>query len=70
MDQYQQDSLYANEQQLQRNQQITSIKDRIYRFFYAIWPSVNRVLSFFFYHLLRIVKGFFKVAMEQFKRGG
>ena len=46
------------------NQQLW--KERIYRFFYAIWPSVNRTLSFFFYHLLRIIKGGVKIALEQF----
>jgi hypothetical protein len=65
-----QQSLYTNDQELQKSQRINSIKEKIYQFFYAIWPSVNRVLSFFFYHLLRIIKGFFKVALEQFQRGG
>lgn len=57
------------DQKIQREYVISVWKDKIYQFFYNIWPSVNRVLSFFLYHLLRVVKGFFKVAMEQFKQG-
>ena len=56
-----------NEQELQRAQAIQTWKERIYRFFYNIWPGINRVLQFFFYHLLRIIKGFFKIAMEEFR---
>lgn len=46
-----------------------AIKEKLYRFFYNIWPSVNRVLSFFLYHLLRIIKGSVKIALEQFRQG-
>ena len=56
----------AEDQKLQRSYTISIWKDRIYRFFYNIWPSVNRVLSFFLYHLLRVIKGFVKVALSQF----
>lgn len=64
-----QDNLYTSSQDLQNSQKIQNVKSVIYRFFYNIWPSVNRVLSFFLYHLLRVVKGFFKVALEQFRQG-
>lgn len=57
------------DQNLQRAQTMQIWKERIYRFFYDIWPSVNRVLSFFLYHILRVVKGFFKIALEQFRQG-
>ena len=51
---------------LERNAKLIRIKEILYRFFYNIWPSVNRVLSFFFYHIIRIIKGSIKIAMEQF----
>lgn len=60
---------YQGEENLERNAKITKIKEVLYRFFYNIWPSVNRVLSFFFYHIMRIIKGSIKIAMEQFKQG-
>ncbi len=59
----------TEDQQMQRAYTLSLWKDRIYRFFYNIWPSVNRVISFFLYHLLRVIKGFLKVALEQFKPG-
>ena len=58
------------DQNLQRVRLLQTIKEKTYKFFYNIWPSVNRVITFFFYHLMRILKGFFKVAVEQFKNGG
>ncbi len=61
--------LSQEDQNLQRDEKLRQVKDTVYKFFYAIWPSVNRVLSFFFYHLLRVIKGFFKVALEQFRQG-
>jgi hypothetical protein len=61
---------YQGEGNLERNAKITKIKEVLYRFFYNIWPSVNRVLSFFFYHIIRIIKGSVKIAMEQFRHGG
>lgn len=64
-----QESLYTSDQELERTQQINNIKEIIFKLFYALWPSVNRVLSFFFYHILRVIKGFFKVALEQFRQG-
>lgn len=60
---------YQGEENLERNAKIARIKEGWYRFFYNIWPSINRVLSFFFYHIIRIIKGSIKIAMEQFKRG-
>ena len=59
---------FQSEQQLQNAYQRQLWKERIYRFFYNIWPSVNRVLSFFFYHIMRIIKGSIKIAMEQFHK--
>lgn len=41
--------------------------ERIYRFFYNIWPGVNRFINMIFYHAFRIIRGFFKIAMEQFQ---
>jgi len=61
---------YPTDQQLQRQQQLQIWKDRIYRFFYNIWPSVNRVITFFFYHFMRIMKGFMRSALESIKGGG
>ena len=58
----------SGEENLERNAKILKIKEALYRFFYNIWPSVNRVLSFFFYHIIRIIKGSIKIAMEQFRR--
>ena len=60
---------YPGEQEAQKWHKIQRVKETLYRFFYAIWPSVNRVLSFFFYHLMRITKGFIKIAMEQLHQG-
>lgn len=60
---------YQEEQNFQRDQKIQNLKDKTYKFFYNIWPSVNRVLSFFLYHILRVVKGFIRIALEQFKLG-
>jgi hypothetical protein len=60
---------YPGEQEAQKNYRMQQLREGIYRFFYAIWPSVNRVLNFFFYHLMRIIRGFFKIAMEQFHQG-
>lgn len=60
----------SEDKKIQRDYKVSLWKDRIYRFFYNIWPSVNNVISFFFYHILRVAKGFFKVALEQFRRGG
>lgn len=57
---------YPGEGNLDRDAKISRIKESLYRFFYNIWPSVNRVLSFFFYHFIRIIKGSIKIAMEQF----
>ena len=42
-------------------------KERVYRFFYNIWPGINRFLSGFFYLLMRIIKGFIKTAMEEIR---
>lgn len=61
------DSNYIQTQedlQFQRAQTVQTWKDRIYKFFYNIWPSVNRVLAFFLYHTMRVVKGFFKIAFQ------
>lgn len=60
---------YQEEQKFQREQKIQNLKDNTYKFFYNIWPAVNRVLSFFLYHILRVVKGSVKIALEQFKLG-
>lgn len=57
------------DQMLKRQAMFQLWKDRIYRFFYNIWPAVNRVLSFFFYHTIRIVKGFFKIAFQSIRGG-
>ena len=55
---------------VQRAQQVQGIKDRIYRLFYNIWPSVNSVLAFFFYHIMRILRGFFRLAFQSlFNKG-
>lgn len=56
------------DQQLKRQLFFQIWKERLYKFFYAIWPSVNRVIAFFLYHTLRIIKGSVKTAMEQFHR--
>lgn len=48
----------------QRAQVVQTWKDRIFRFFYNIWPSVNRVIAYFFYHIMRVLKGFFKIALQ------
>lgn len=58
---------YQEEKNLERNAKIIKIKENLYKFFYNIWPSVSRVLSFFFYHIIRIIKGSIKIAMEQFR---
>lgn len=58
----------SGEENLERNAKLARIKENLYRFFYNIWPSVNRVLNFFFYHIIRIIKGSIKIAMEQFHR--
>ena len=57
---------YQEEKDLERNAKFISLKEVLYRFFYNIWPSVNRVINFFFYHTVRIIKGSIKIAMEQF----
>lgn len=64
------DGLDASEQDMQRAYQQQVWKDRIYRFFYNIWPGVRSVFAFVFYHLLRIIRGFFRIALEEFKHGG
>lgn len=30
-----------------------------------IWPSVNKTINFFIYHTIRILKVFFKFALQQ-----
>lgn len=59
---------YPGEYEALRGQKINSIKEAIYKFFYNIWPSVQRVLSFTIYHTIRIIRGSVKIAMEQFKQ--
>lgn len=61
---------YPSDQESDRSYRFQLWKERLYRFFYNIWPSVNRVLTFFFYHLMRVIKGFFKIAMEEIRHGG
>lgn len=58
------------DQELQRKYKLQVWKDRIYRLFYNIWPSVTRTLAFVFYHLMRIIRGFFRTALESIKGGG
>jgi hypothetical protein len=57
---------YPGEQEAQKTYKMQLLKERTYRFFYAIWPSINRIINFFLYHLLRIIRGFVRIAMEQF----
>lgn len=64
MDPNQEITQINEEKKLQRDYKVQVVKDTIYRFFYNIWPSVNRVMTFFLYHLMRILKGFFKVALQ------
>ena len=52
---------------IERNYKLQKIYDAIYRFFYNIWPSINKTLNFFFYYLIKILKGFVKIAVEQFR---
>jgi len=58
------------DQQLEKSYRLQIWKDRIYRFFYNIWPAVNRTLTGFFYLMFRIIRGFFRSAMESLKGGG
>lgn len=60
---------YPGEQEAQKTYKMQLLKERTYRFFYAIWPSVNRIINFVFYHLTRIIRGFVKIAMEQLHQG-
>lgn len=52
-----------------RNARRTAILESLHRFFYNIWPSVNRVLTFFVYHFIRIMKGAVRIALEQLHQG-
>lgn len=52
--------------QLQKQYQREVWRQRIYRFFYNIWPAIYRILNGFFYLVIKIIKGGVKVAMEQF----
>ncbi len=54
------------DQSIQRQYVIQLWKERIYRFFYNIWPGVNRVLTGFFYLILKIFKSFMRIALESF----
>lgn len=60
------DTQYPVEQGAQKSYRMQLWKDRIYRFFYNIWPGVRGFLTFAFYHLFRIIRGFVRTAMEQF----
>lgn len=65
------DAYYSSQDEnvLKHQAQKQAIFEGIYRFFYAIWPSVNNFFSFIFYHTLRIIKGAVKTALEQLKQG-
>ncbi len=56
--------------QLARSYKLQIWKERIYLFFYNIWPAVNRTLTGFVYLMFRIIRGFFRSAMESLKGGG
>lgn len=58
------------DQQLARSYRFQVWKDRIYRLFYNIWPVVTRTLTGFFYLMFRIIRGFFRTAMEEIRHGG
>jgi len=62
-------SQYPSEQETQRNIAIHIWKDRIYRFFYNIWPAVNRVITGIVYLIFKIIRGGVRIALEQFNRG-
>ncbi len=47
----------------------TAMLESLHRFFYNIWPSVNRIITFFVYHFIRIMKGAVKIALEQLHQG-
>ena len=70
MDPNQQGYSQYNDQQLQKEHALQVWKERIYRFFYNIWPALQQILMFVFYHTMRIVRGFFRTALESFKGGG
>ena len=65
------DAYYSDqdESKLKHQAQRQAIFEGIYRFFYAIWPSVNNFFIFIFYHTLRIIRGAVRTALEQFKQG-
>jgi hypothetical protein len=60
----------SEDNQLQRQYQREVWKERIYRFFYNIWPFFINILNFFFYHTFRILRGAFRTVIEQMKNGG
>ena len=70
MDSNQPYNQYPTDQQMQNSYRMQAWRERIYRFFYNIWPSVYNVIAFFSYHAFRIIRGFFRIALESLKGGG
>lgn len=56
------------DQGLERARVLQVWKERIYRFFYNIWPSVNNFLQGLIYHTFRIIRGGIRIALEQLKQ--
>lgn len=48
-------------------QEVEIVKEEGYKFFYDIWPTINRVLNFIFYTILKVSKGFARIVMDQFR---
>lgn len=59
----------GDSQSIEGNARRTAILESLHRFFYNIWPSVNRIITFFVYHFIRIMKGAVKIALEQLHQG-
>lgn len=52
---------------LERKRKIGIVKDSVYRFFYNIWPSIQKSINFFVYYIIKILKASARIAMEQFR---
>lgn len=52
---------------IERERKIQTIKESVYRFFYNIWPSVQKTINFFVYYIVKTLKASVRIAMEQFR---
>ena len=58
---------YPGEEEAKRALFLQIWKERIYRFFYNIWPGVMSLFTGIIYFLFRVIRGGVRIAMEQFQ---